>query len=142
MKLKLFILIFIVIGIFYISPLNKNNIEKYSNWQINSLRNSLRREQNKLRRERNTTRGLRRDKRYLNYKLRYERRVCNREKRRLREIIRSRVRECRNILKNNNKNVSKGLSVLNNKMTSHASRDKVLKNLYKIPDTFKFRRFR
>ena len=72
----------------------------------------------------------------------YERRVCNREKRRLREIIRSRVRECRNILKNNNKNVSKGLSVLNNKMTSHASRDKVLKNLYKIPDTFKFRRFR
>lgn len=141
MKFNIFLIIFVIIGIIYISPINKNNIEKYSNNQLNNLRNNLRREQNKLRRERNTTRGLRRDKRYLNYKLRYERRACNREKRRLRGIIRSRVRECRNILKNNNQNVSKGLSVLNNKMTSHASRDRILKNLYKIPDTFKFRRY-
>ena len=92
MKLKLFITLFIVIGLIYISPLNKNNIEKYSNNQLNNLRNNLRREQNKLRRERNITRGLRRDKRYLNYKLRRERYLCNREKRRLRGVIRSKFK--------------------------------------------------
>ena len=135
MKLKIFLLIFIVVGIIYISPLNKNNIEEYSNY----WRSRYYRTRNNLRRERRTSYRLRRDKNYLNYRLRRERRECNNEKRRLRGIIRAREIECRNILKNNNKNVEQGLSVLNNKMKSHASRDRILKNLYKIPDTFKFK---
>ena len=133
MKFKLFIVLFFLVGIVYISPLNKNNIEKYSNSTINNLRYRLRRERNNLSRERRITYRLRRDKNHLNYRLRRERRICNNEKRRLRGIIRAREIECRNILKNNNKNLDQGLSVLNNKMKSHASRDRILKILYKIP---------
>ena len=121
MKLKIFIIIFMIIGLIYISPINKNNIEKYNNYWRNRYYSTI----NRLRNEQRRTSRLNRDKRNLYNRLGRERRACNAEKRRLRGIIRAREIECRNILKHRNRNVSHGLGTLKNKMSSHASKSRV-----------------
>jgi hypothetical protein len=133
MKLKVFIIIFILIGILYIGPFNKN-IEKYSsNREINNLRR-------KLRNQKDISKKYKKEISYLKYKLRYEKNLCENEKRRLRNTIKQRIKECRTILKNNNRNISQGLGLMKNKMNSHVSRDKILRNLYKLKPHFKFSR--